>query len=324
MYIIETSNHCYSILNTGGMIAVCDVGSQSNQDRFLNTFVDQTTTTGHEGIFFAKGEFSERLRDAGFTEIKETNQEYKWRFESLPKMLQFVKNLFALENVSSIMQVHNALKEYQLSPTVTFVDSHFDWALRLASGVKGTEVMKPIQGASLSQISTHLIEQESHIVDSFSDFVRVLRMNGWEISHEGLQGRSVSNSDTFRTDALKMGENGKNLLSLFVLVISVEEDVVYVWDNNIDHIELPENFKLQTTSPDVRSFALQEWTVDKTHHKLLQVSPVTKTSQVEQHVLLQQMQLLSQTDLGCTMQNENQVACTFPSSVAQWKLIEIQ
>lgn len=86
----------YRILKPGGRIAVADVELGSHVAKFLNNSVDRYTETGHKGIFFKKGEMSELLRLAGFTDITEEVHNFYWEFDSRVQMVKYCRSLFGM------------------------------------------------------------------------------------------------------------------------------------------------------------------------------------------------------------------------------------
>lgn len=86
------------LLTPGGKMVVADVGVGTGPSYFLNDCADRLTVTGHKGMFFRENELSAFLLRSGFEDIKEEYVELDWAFKSELELLQFVRDLFGLEN----------------------------------------------------------------------------------------------------------------------------------------------------------------------------------------------------------------------------------
>lgn len=100
---------CYRVLKNNGKFIIGDVLKNSNQDNFLNIFVNQYNSNGHNGIFFTEND-KELIEKAGFTvETKITN--YKWFFENKNDMIEFTRKLFGLDKLDDDINKHEIIYE---------------------------------------------------------------------------------------------------------------------------------------------------------------------------------------------------------------------
>ena len=126
---------CYRVLRAGGRCAVADVRRGSTVDAWLNGFVNQHNSEGHDGTFFADGEFTEKLRAAGFKQIIEERKAYTWDFGSVEEMTFFVRMLFGLDRANP-EQIERGVREilgYTVDPAGA---ARVSWELIYAFGVK--------------------------------------------------------------------------------------------------------------------------------------------------------------------------------------------
>lgn len=94
--ILDCFKGCHAALKEGGVIAVADVLDESPVATFLNGPVDEWTLTGHEGMFFQRGDFSALLSEAGFHKVEESFREFYWSFSTFDDVVCFCQSLFGL------------------------------------------------------------------------------------------------------------------------------------------------------------------------------------------------------------------------------------
>lgn len=84
------------ILKPGGTFMLVDAATGSTTGDFLNIFVDQHSSMGHEGDFL--GAATRRaLTDCGFEILSDASIAYPWRFASDEDMGQFCQLLFGID-----------------------------------------------------------------------------------------------------------------------------------------------------------------------------------------------------------------------------------
>ena len=124
----------YRVLKPTGVFAVGDVLDKTPVARFLNGPVDFYTATGHHGIFLQKGECSELLSSAGFTQVSEEQRSFHWTFRSIEQMVKYCRSLFGMVEATE-QQVYDAITCYL---SVEYTDSavKLPWSLVYGVGLK--------------------------------------------------------------------------------------------------------------------------------------------------------------------------------------------
>tara|TARA_B100000767_G_scaffold266315_1_gene283478 strand:- start:1340 stop:2143 length:804 start_codon:yes stop_codon:yes gene_type:complete len=84
------------LLTDDGFLVLADVRAGSDVDRFLNQFVDQHSSAGHEGIFLNKQTLLD-IESCGFKIIDSKVEKYNWNFSCTAQMVSFCKKLFGLD-----------------------------------------------------------------------------------------------------------------------------------------------------------------------------------------------------------------------------------
>jgi SAM-dependent methyltransferase len=124
----------YRILKPGGLVAVADVKLGTRPATWLNGPVDRMTDIGHQGMFVEAGEFSALLRNAGFSDVEERHEVYKWTFNCWVELVDFTRDLFRLTKASR-EEIEHAILDY----LIVWRDGNsaaFEWELTYASGRK--------------------------------------------------------------------------------------------------------------------------------------------------------------------------------------------
>jgi len=107
----------------GGKLVLGDVLLDSDQDRWLNIFVNEHNPIGHAGIFWT-AEDAALLTSVGFT-VTHSIQEYTWDFPDIPSMYDFVRKLFSIHALSD-SDLHDGLATYLHAD---FTNPSFRWKL---------------------------------------------------------------------------------------------------------------------------------------------------------------------------------------------------
>jgi hypothetical protein len=116
---VKFYNECLRLSNK---LVIGDVILNSDQDRWLNIFVNQYNSSGHVGHFFSEKD-KILLEQCGFNvEVKKVK--YKWHFRDENTIVDFCKNLFGLDLATSD-DIKNGIQKYLALNS----DFSFDWEL---------------------------------------------------------------------------------------------------------------------------------------------------------------------------------------------------
>jgi len=98
---IDFYREAQRILAPHGILVVADVQAGSEVDRFLNDFVDQHSTMGHQGLFLGKHTLSQ-LEACGFEIVSSQVQSYTWQFPHPAAMAQYCQMLFGIDKADAV------------------------------------------------------------------------------------------------------------------------------------------------------------------------------------------------------------------------------
>lgn len=109
----EFYSEMYRILKPGGRLVIGDATANSKLDTFLNGFLDEWNSMGHNGRFIAEGDLAE-IEEAGFrTDI--AIDKYQWNFSTQHDALDFFRLLFCLDRNPKKETLFSALQELGIS-----------------------------------------------------------------------------------------------------------------------------------------------------------------------------------------------------------------
>ena len=120
-------NEVHRILKPGGIFAYADVAENSPADRFLNIFVNEYNSMGHQGEFLNINRTSDALTSCNFTIANAYLCQYQWAFSSQTRAANFFKNLFGLD-LATNKDIINGIDKY-LNPTSNKNSFYVDWQL---------------------------------------------------------------------------------------------------------------------------------------------------------------------------------------------------
>jgi SAM-dependent methyltransferase len=100
----------YRLLRPGGIFCLADVRKGSGVAKFLNIFVDQYSSTGHQGIFLSASTQQE-LEAAGFKIAFAQPLTYYWRFRSVERMTHYCQLLFGIDRATQA-QIRDNISRY--------------------------------------------------------------------------------------------------------------------------------------------------------------------------------------------------------------------
>jgi SAM-dependent methyltransferase len=105
----EIYKHFHRVLKGAGELVITEVADSSDTANFLNVFVNEFNSQGHEGIFFRKDEKDILLQQRfAVTTFENT---YTWDFDNREQMIKYLKALFFLDKASS-GDIDNAVAKY--------------------------------------------------------------------------------------------------------------------------------------------------------------------------------------------------------------------
>ena len=111
------------ILKPGGKLIIGDVLLDSDQDKWLNIFVNKHNPVGHTGKFWT-AEDAILIQSVGFT-VTHTIQEYTWDFSDNNAIYDFVRKLFSIHSASD-EDLYDGLTKYLHAD---FTNHLFAWKL---------------------------------------------------------------------------------------------------------------------------------------------------------------------------------------------------
>jgi SAM-dependent methyltransferase len=86
----------HRVLKDDGLFVIGEVDENSSVSIFLNEFVDQHSTTGHQGIFF-NSQYELKLKKANFEIVNNQLKFYHWRFESHAHLADCLIKMFGID-----------------------------------------------------------------------------------------------------------------------------------------------------------------------------------------------------------------------------------
>jgi cyclopropane fatty-acyl-phospholipid synthase-like methyltransferase len=99
----------YRILRQGGTFTVADVQAQSAVSKFLDGFVNEHNTMGHQGNYI-HAKTQEEFAQSGFTIMEASLIPFHWKFVSHKAMAKFCQMLFGIDKADSAQVVEGIRK----------------------------------------------------------------------------------------------------------------------------------------------------------------------------------------------------------------------
>lgn len=128
----EIDSEWFRMLRPGGRLVIMDVSVGTPVAEFLNEFVDQWNTAGHDGVFLDDDDVS-ALKDCGFEGVDVKDRIYNWSAESEQQMYLFMCSLFGLDMNPSVAAFSKALQALGVSELNGF---SVRWQLRSLCAIK--------------------------------------------------------------------------------------------------------------------------------------------------------------------------------------------
>lgn len=111
----------FRILAPNGKLIIGDIVKESKQAKWLDEFVNEYNSNGHNGLFWSVDD-CKGFEDAGF-QVQTVVRDYRWKFSCTEEMVEFSRYLFGLDKADD-ETIRNGLQTY-----LEATDTYFDWTL---------------------------------------------------------------------------------------------------------------------------------------------------------------------------------------------------
>lgn len=108
----------HRVLKPNGQLVIGDVPKGGKQDYFLNVFLNQYNSMGHDGRFIEEKDILE-IEAAGFA-VEVSSESFDWVFASESDAMDFFRLLFCLDLNPSNQLLHEELKKLGVEEAVHF------------------------------------------------------------------------------------------------------------------------------------------------------------------------------------------------------------
>ncbi len=123
----------HRILKPKGLFCLADVRKGSGVAAFLNTFVDQHSSMGHQGDFLTEATV-ETLASAGFEVVSHEPIMFCWEFNSLIEMTDCCRLLFGIDKATEA-EILKGIQQY-LGYEVVDEQCYLNWELYFFQALK--------------------------------------------------------------------------------------------------------------------------------------------------------------------------------------------
>lgn len=120
------------VLRPDGRLVIADVQANTGPAEFLNIFVDQHNSMGHQGVFLTD-DTVKLLEASGFSISAVVDEKYPWRFSSDQQMTSFARNLFGLDEATDA-EILEGIERY-LGVSRRDTGAELNWQLTFISAL---------------------------------------------------------------------------------------------------------------------------------------------------------------------------------------------
>ena len=131
----------FRLLRNNGIAVIADVPAGSIVGRFLNEFVDQQNSMGHEGIFIDQSDIK-AMTDCGFKIRSNKVIDFDWTFPSVNEMTDYCRLLFGLDKASD-QDIHDGIREfvgYTVNGDLVFMHWHLQFITLQKTGQPSNQI----------------------------------------------------------------------------------------------------------------------------------------------------------------------------------------
>jgi len=123
----------YRLLKPTGMFCIADALENSKVAQFLDIFVDQYNSMGHQGSYLTSSTKQE-LESVGFEVVHDASIDYNWQFDSVASMANYCQLLFCIDRAQE-QQIVDGIEKY-LGYHEDDGRCSMNWELHFIKGIK--------------------------------------------------------------------------------------------------------------------------------------------------------------------------------------------
>jgi ubiquinone/menaquinone biosynthesis C-methylase UbiE len=124
----------WRVIKPGGRLVIAEVDQESAPAKFLNGFVNEHSTLGHQGSFFSSV-YIHALQKSGFTISKNDYKSYCWVFDSNKTMADAITKMFGVDRATPD-QIIEGVKNILGTKRLTNGCIGMRWGLRFINCIK--------------------------------------------------------------------------------------------------------------------------------------------------------------------------------------------
>lgn len=124
----------FRILRKGGTCMLADAGEDSPTAQFLDGWLSDHNSMGHEGWYFNRAT-EQSLRDAGFVDVRRETRRYHWIYSDEAEAGKYCKLMFGVD-LATAEEVTQALKSHLGFETLSDGQTGLCWELDFITATK--------------------------------------------------------------------------------------------------------------------------------------------------------------------------------------------